>query len=182
MTTIIGVEYEDHSVIIADSLVTDDDGNKYSHPVMDKVRQNGAFLIAGAGEVSPCDIAMRIWKPPSLTTKHKKDIYHFMISKAMPSLRKCLVENGYNFDEADTKKSDVRFHLIVACGGELFDVDQELSVMKNNGGFYGAGSGAHFALGALQAGADIYRAIEIAEHFNAYTAGPFKEYRQDKFN
>jgi hypothetical protein len=45
-----------------------------------------------------------------------------MIVKAMPSLRKCMTENGYNFDE-DTKES--RFQFIMAIGGEIFDVDQE---------------------------------------------------------
>ena len=182
MTTIIGIEYPDHCVIIADSLVTDDEGVKFTHPVMDKVIQNGSLLIAGAGEVVPCDIAMRIWKPPSLTTKHRKDIYNFRISKVIPSLRKCLSENGYNFDEPEAKKSGMRFHFIIACGGELFDVDEDLSVMKNEGGLYGAGSGSQFALGAVKAGADLHTAMEIAEHFSAFTARPFKEYKQDKFN
>ena len=61
MTTIIGVEYDDKSVIVADSRITDDSGKVYSHPVMRKITQRGALLIAGAGEVAPCDIAQNIW-------------------------------------------------------------------------------------------------------------------------
>ena len=89
MTTIIGVEFKDKSVLIADNQVTDDSGRIYRHPQMAKICQRGDFLIAGSGEVSPCDIAQHIWNPPKLTTKDAKDVYHFMISKAMPSLRKC---------------------------------------------------------------------------------------------
>ncbi len=64
MTTIIGVEYKDKSVIVADSRITDDSGKAYSHPFMRKISSRGALLIAGAGEVSPCDIAQNIWIPP----------------------------------------------------------------------------------------------------------------------
>jgi ATP-dependent protease HslVU (ClpYQ) peptidase subunit len=181
MTTIIGVQLDNQALIVSDSLVTDDSGHKYHHPVMEKVRQNGPFLIAGAGEVAPCDIAMHIWKPPSLTTKDKKDIYHFVIAKAMPSLRKCLIENGYDFSESDSKKDETRFSFIMAVGGELFDVDDDLSVMRHNNGYYGIGSGANYAIGALYAGADPVRAVEIACELNAFSAPPITEYKQYKY-
>ena len=174
MTTILGVEYENRCSLIADSRVTDDSGRIYSHPEMVKINERGSFLIAGAGEVTPCDIAQHIWNPPSLTSADKKDIYHFMISKVMPSLRKCLTENGYNFDEEHDKAKDgLRFHFLIAVAGKVFDIDQDLSVMKTDTGFYGVGSGAHIALGALHAGADPLKAIEIASLLTAYTAPPF---------
>ena len=46
MTTIIGVEYKDKSVIVADSRITDDSGKSYSHPLMRKRSSRGALLIA----------------------------------------------------------------------------------------------------------------------------------------
>ena len=48
MTTIIGVQYDDKCVILADNQVTDDNGRKYSHPDMLKISEVGCFLIAGA--------------------------------------------------------------------------------------------------------------------------------------
>ena len=118
----------------------------------------------------PCDIAQHIWDSPTPTKQDKENLYRFMIRKAMPSLRKCMTENGYNFDE-DTKET--RFQFIIAVGGEIFDVDQELSISKSADGVYAAGSGAPYALGAIHAGADAYEAMEIASKLTAFTAGPY---------
>jgi ATP-dependent protease HslVU (ClpYQ) peptidase subunit len=181
MTTIIGIEYEDKSVIVADSRITDDGGKVYSHPLMKKIAQRGALLIAGAGEVSPCDIAQNIWIPPMFTAKDKKDPYRYIIVKAMPSLRKCLIDNGYNFDEPhDKAKEGLRFQFLIAVGGELFDVDQDLAVMKSEDGFYAIGSGGAYALGALYAGADAIAAMEVAARISAYTAAPYDTQEQSK--
>ena len=109
MTTIIGVEYEDGCTLMADSRTTDSEGRIYSHPTITKLNRRGDFIIGGSGEVSPCDITQHIWMPPRLTAADKKDVYHFMIKKAMPSLRKCLKDNGYNFDETQEKGDGSRF-------------------------------------------------------------------------
>lgn len=170
MTTIIGLEYDDSCVIVADSRTTDDNGRVYSHPNVKKISEVGPFLVAGSGETLPCDIAQNIWEPPTPTKSDYKDLYKFMIVKAMPSLRKCLIDNGYNFEE-DTKET--RFTFIIAIGGELFDVDQWLSVMKSDNGVYVAGSGGAYALGALFHGADAYEAMDIAARISVYTAPPY---------
>jgi ATP-dependent protease HslVU (ClpYQ) peptidase subunit len=170
MTTIIGLEYENRCFIVADSQTTDEGGRIYTHPEVEKITANGSFLIAGSGETLPCDIAQHIWESPVPTKQDKENLYRFMIKKAMPSLRKCMTENGYNFDE-DSKET--RFQFIIAVGGEIFDVDQELSISKSADGVYAAGSGAPYALGAIHAGADAYEAMEIASKLTAFTAGPY---------
>lgn len=171
MTTIIGIEYNDKSVVIADSRVTGDDGRIYSHPTMRKITKRGALLVAGAGEVAPCDIAQNIWIPPVFSAKDKKDAYRYMVTKAMPSLRKCLTDNGYNFEE--DKKDGMRFQFLMAIGGELFDIDEDLTVIKSDDNFYSIGSGGPYALGALFAGAEPIKAMEIAAKLSAYTSPPF---------
>lgn len=174
MTTIIGVEYDDHCLIMADSRVTDDDGRVFSHPVMRKIANRGDVIIAGAGEVSPCDVAQNIWVPPTVTVKDKKDPYKYMITKAMPSLRKCLTDNGYNFDEPKDKTTGgTRFQFLIAVGGELFDVDEDLAVMKSDKGLYAIGSGGAYALGALYAHAEPGEAMRIASEVSAFTFPPF---------
>ena len=170
MTTIIGLEYKDRCFLVADSQTTDEGGRIYTHPEVEKITANGLFLIAGSGETLPCDIAQHIWESPVPTKQDRQDLYRFMIKKAMPSLRKCMTENGYNFDE-DSK--EVRFQFIMAVGGEIFDIDQELSISKSADGVYAAGSGAPYALGAIHAGADAYEAMEIASKLTAFTAGPY---------
>lgn len=178
MTTIIGIEYDDHSLIVADSRVTDDSGRIYAHKVMKKIAKRGAVVIAGAGEVAPCDIAQNIWIPPQFTAKDKKDVYRYMITKVMPSLRKCLIDNGYNFEE--DKKDGMRFQFLISVGGEIFDIDEDLSVMKSEDNMYAIGSGGSFALGALYAGADPIDAMEIACKVSAYSAPPFYQEVQYK--
>ena len=102
-----------------------------------------------------------------------------MITKVMPSLRKTLTDNGYNFDESK-EKDDIRFQFIIAFNGELFDIDQDLAVSRDELGFYGAGSGGGYALGALHAGADGEEALEIASKINMHTAPPFYSITQYK--
>lgn len=173
MTTIIGIQYDDNCTLIADNRVTDDSGRIYTHPQMEKLTEIGSFIIGGAGEVSPCDIAQHLWKPPTLTATDRKDVYHFMISKAMPSLRECLKTNGYNFDEPHDEKDGLRFQFLIACNGQLFDVDQDLAVMCSGDGIYGIGSGSAYAIGAIHAGAKPMKAMEIAAKLTAFTSGPY---------
>ena len=173
MTTIIGIQHDGSCTLIADNRVTDDSGRIYTHPEMEKLTEIGPFIIGGSGEVSPCDIAQHLWKPPSLTAADRKNVYHFMISKAMPSLRESLKANGYNFDESHDKDSGARFQFLIACNGEIFDVDQDLAVMKSSDGIYGVGSGSPYAIGALHAGAKPMKAMEIAAKLTAFTSGPY---------
>lgn len=180
MTTLIGIQFEDRCEIYADSRVTDDNGRIYSHPDMKKIVEKGSYLISGSGEVLPCDIAQTIWQPPRLTAKHKENIYGFMISEVMPSLRKCLSDNGYNFDEEQSKKDGQRFHLLIACNGELFDIDQELAISRSELGVYTAGSGGEIAMGAIFAGANPMEALRIAAKLSAFTAPPFYSIKQYK--
>jgi ATP-dependent protease HslVU (ClpYQ) peptidase subunit len=178
MTTIIGIEYNDKSILVADSRVIDDSGRVYAHKVMKKIAKRGSVLIAGAGEVTPCDIAQNIWVPPQFTAKDKKDPYRYMIVKAMPSLRKCLTDNGYTFD--DDKKDGMRFQFLMSVGGEIFDIDEDLSVMKSEDNIYAIGSGGPYALGALHAGAEPMQAMEIASKVSAYSSPPFYQEIQNK--
>ncbi len=76
--------------------------------------------------------------------------------------------------------SNPEFQFIMAVGGEIFDVDQELSISKSADGVYAAGSGAAYALGAIYAGADAYEAMEIASKLTAFTAGPYISKEQPK--
>ena len=181
MTTIVAVQYKDRCVFGADNQVTDGSGRIYRHPAMEKITQKGPYIIAGSGEVQPCDVAQHLWKPPTPTASDKKNIHHFVITKVMPSLRECLKSNGYNFDEPQDKSdSGPRFNFLIAVCGEVFDVSDDLSVCRTDTGLYGVGNGSAYALGALHAGASILQSLEIAASLDAYTSGPFIEVEQRK--
>jgi len=149
---------------------------------MKKISQRGAFLVAGSGEVQPCDVVQHFWIPPKLTAKDSEDIYHFMITKAMTSLRICLTDYGYDFIEGkgEGKAEENRFSFIMAVGGELFDIGDDLSVIRSGDGIYGVGSGSDYAMGALHAGAKPEKAIEIASRLDVNTSGPVQVVEQFK--
>jgi ATP-dependent protease HslVU (ClpYQ) peptidase subunit len=176
MTTIVAVQYRDKVVIGADSLVTA--SRKYNHPAMVKISERNGYLIAGAGEVAACDIAQHIWIPPTPTTADKKDLYHFMIATVIPSLKKAFKDNDYKWEKED--EEETKFAFLVAVNGEVFDIADDFAVCLDKSGFYGIGSGASAALGALRNGATIEESLKIAEAIDPYTGSPFLFHTQEK--
>lgn len=170
MTTIVGIQLADRALIYADNQVTSSN-RKYNHKAMTKITKRGDWHIAGAGEVAALDIAHHIWTPPTPTTKDIKNLYHFVIAKVMPSLRECLANNGWDF-KLETEDA-YRFRLLLMCKGEIFEIDDDLSVCLRDDGFYGIGSGHEFALGALHAGASPLQALEISAKLDLFTGKPF---------
>jgi ATP-dependent protease HslVU (ClpYQ) peptidase subunit len=176
MTTIAAKQTGNKVVIGADSQVTA--VRKYSHPVMAKVTERGQFLIAGAGESAACDIAQHIWIPPNPNATDKKNLYHFMITKVVPSLRQAFKDNDYKYDKDST--DDYNFLFLIAVNGEVFEVADDFSVCIDVDGIYGIGSGSSYAIGALKAGADLNHALSIAANLDAHTSSPFYFYEQVK--
>jgi hypothetical protein len=176
VTTIIAVQDKDGVKFGADSLTTT--SRKYNDPRMVKIVEQGQYIIAGSGLASYCDVAQHIWKPPTPIRADRADMYHFVISRAIPSLKNCLKDNDLNFDFED----DDGFDLLLAVGGEVFYIDQSFSVCLDALGIYAIGSGADYAVGALSAGASMELALEIASKFDPYTSSPFQYVTQDKTN
>ena len=175
MTTIIAVQKKDRVVFGADSQVTAGNGRVQRHGEMVKITQRGSFLIAGSGECAPCDIAQHIWKPPTPKGVEWNDIYHFMVAKVIPSLKACFKEQEYKWDRED---DETKFNFLIAIGGQVFEIADDMSVSLDSTGFYGVGSGSSYAIGALEAGATISEALQIAAKNDAYTSGPFLYYTQ----
>lgn len=174
MTTIIAVQ-DVHGVHFgADSLVTA--GRKYNDPRMVKISERGAFLIAGSGESAACDIAQHIWEPPKILATDKKDLYHFIIAKVVPSLRESFKAQDYKWESSE----ETKFAFLIAVAGEVFEISEDWAVSLTSTGFYGIGSGSSLAIGALEAGATIEEALKIASKHDPYTEEPFLFYEQKK--
>jgi hypothetical protein len=144
---------------------------------MTKVSVRGEYIIAGSGECAPCDIAQHIWVPPTPTAKESKDLYHFMISKVVPSLKLCFKENEYKWDVED---DETKFAFLIIIGGQIFELADDFSVTLDGKGYYGVGSGSDFAIGALNAGATLKEALKIASDNDAFTSPPFIFHTQHK--
>lgn len=178
MTTIVALVKDGSVILGADSQVTDND-RRNNHPKMEKITKNNGYLIAGSGDATPCDILQHIFEPPVPTATERKDLYKFMITKFVPSMREALAENGWKPDPED---KDSGFSMLISFDGELFDIGDDFSVMLNQDGIYGVGNGSKFAIGALYAGASVEEALEIAAKNDIYTSGPFTVIRQSKTN
>ena len=176
MTTIVAKTNATKVLFGTDSLVTAT--RKYTHPNMVKIVERGPYLIAGSGESAACDIIQHIWKPPTPITADRLDLYHFVISRVVPSMKDCFKNNDYKWDEKD---GETKFNFLIAIGGEIFDISDDFAVCIDIDGIYGIGSGSSIAIGALKAGASIKKALEIAADKDPYTGGPFYFYEQDKW-
>lgn len=177
MTTIIGLQAKDSCLLVADSRVTDDSGRTYHHPNMTKISKRGKFLVAGAGLTQPCDIVQHSWRPPTPSPNAYKDLYHFMIADVVPSIRTALAVGGY---VPDKESEEPDFIFLIAIKGVIFEIDETLSVLMRDDGIYGIGSGAPYAIGALQAGANWRKAMQIAAKNNVFTSAPFITHKQTR--
>lgn len=174
MTTIIGVQYEGSCFLAADSRTTNEIGRPYHHEKVSKITSRAGYLIAGAGDPQACDIIQHMWNPPK--NDKKLDDYEFFVTKVCGSIRDCLEKNKYQKDKSD---KDGGFIFLIAYNGIIYEVDETFTIYLREDGVYGIGSGARYAVGAIQAGADWEKALEIAEKNDIYTGSPFTYFKQE---
>ena len=167
MTTIIGAELEDRVVMIADTLVSADNAT-YKDPRMSKITESGQYLIGVSGDVGVCNIINHIWKPPTPTVKDK-DLFKFVITKVIPTLKSVLDNNA---------KKEYEFQILLAVRGQLFEIDDDYATTVHQEGFYAIGSGGDYAMGALFSGVTPMQSIEVAAKLDPKTGGDFQEFTQ----
>ena len=169
MTTVLAIKHDKGVTFAADTQATGEGGDIYR---VVKVRQNGNFIIAGAGDCAPLDIALHLWKPPVCTVNDREDLLHFMIVKAIPSLKKIFKDNDYEYDPSPDAKQD-GFTLILAVNGEIFVVEKEFDVSQPQFNVAGVGSGSPYAIGAIRTGASLQDALDVAAENDANSSAPF---------
>lgn len=160
MTTIIGIQRRDGFLLAADSVTNSD--RSYEHKDVKKITEVGDYVLAGAGVSRYCDIITYGWQPPIYDNSEP---YTFMVSKFIPEMRKMHDETGY------TLKDDDGFEFIVGLKNNLYYIAEDYSVLRTKTNVYGIGSGSAYAIGAIDAGADIIKAIKIASKYDIHTGG-----------
>ena len=144
MTTLVGIELEDRTVLAADSQITEDNLRTVSLTTP-KIVSIGKYLLGITGDSRPGDILTYNWTPPSYKGA---DPVQWMGKKVLPSILAAFKENGYDPYEA-VKEKDSGFDYLVAFNGNLFHIAVDLSFIQNRKNIYGLGSGGQFALGYL---------------------------------
>jgi len=178
MTTIVAVCKNGNVTMGADAQVTDN-SRPSKHVNMEKITKNNGYLIAGSGDSQPCDILQHIFIPPVPTVQERKNLYKFMIVKFVPAMREVLEDNGW---KPSTEDKESGFNMLFAFDGEVFDIGDDFSVLLNDNGIYGVGSGSPYAMGALYAGVSVEKALDIATINDIYTSGPYQIVKQQKQN
>ena len=80
---------------------------------MAKIVERGPYIIAGAGESAACDIIQHIWKPPAPIAADRADLYHFIVSRVVPSMKQCFKDNDYKWDDdKDDENEEYKFNTI----------------------------------------------------------------------
>jgi ATP-dependent protease HslVU (ClpYQ) peptidase subunit len=171
MTTILAVQYDDKVMFGADSQTTANTGKRYTHPSMTKLTEKGHYIVACAGDVAACDIVHHLWSPPNPKVADWQNIYVFVVTKVVPSLKECFKLHEYKWQ--NEKDDEGGFTILLAIGGVVYEIDDDMSVSLDQGGLYGIGSGSDVGLGALACGVTLKKALTIAAKFDVYTAAPF---------
>jgi ATP-dependent protease HslVU (ClpYQ) peptidase subunit len=176
MTTAIAFQGPDFAILGADSQVTDGDKRILS-PSTPKIVKLGKYLLAVRGDCRPGDILTYNWKPPAFDGT---DPVKFMGKKIVPAIIAAFRANGYDFD-----KDGASFGFLLAFGGNVFEIGDDLSINQSADGLYAIGSGSAYALGALAGqlpnlvkddwAADwILEALAISAKYDINTAAPFQ--------
>lgn len=170
MTTIIGRDTHEGCVLAADALTTSD-GRPFAGPSIRKIVARGEYLLAASGAGGLCDHITHVWKPPKYTGGA---VYDVLTASVVPSLMKSL----RNSDMLTGDKEENTFQLLLAVAGEVFQIEADGTVLDDESGLYGIGSGAAYALGAIEAGATLTEALDIAAVYDVYTRAPMQIVRQ----
>lgn len=176
MTTVIAVKHAKGVTFAADTQATGEGGDIYR---VVKVQEIGPYLVGGAGDCAPLDIAQYLWKPPIPTATDMKNLLRFMIVKVIPSLKKVFKENDYEYNSALEARQD-GFTLVVVLHGEIFVIEKEFDVSTPQFNVAGIGSGSAYAIGAIRTGASIEDAMSVAAENDVNTSAPFTIIHQSR--
>lgn len=177
MTTIAALQTGDGWVIASDGQTTSNDRPFTSrHQPKVIVKADYAFAVAGKG--SACDVACHRWMlPPSAADgASEEQVYQHMVRLVAPSLRREFDAQGVALGE------DESFQMIIAHKGLLFQIEYDFTVLLDDFGMYAIGSGAPYALGAMEAGATPAQAVQIASKFDVWTDQFSAEIREANLN
>ena len=171
MTTVIAVKHDKGVTFAADSQVTDVN-RPFVHSEMTKMVDGGRYVMGMAGELTAMQAIEHRWTIPMPSARSTLSLFKFAITKIIPSLRE-FIDEAKLFSDKQKESDATLFSILLAIDGTLLEIDDDYGVAMRDDGFHAIGSGSDYAIGALCAGADIGRALEIAALNDINTSAPF---------
>lgn len=199
MTTIVALQGDGFAVVATDSRISSMDSSGFAYQIStlgsgsSKIAQNGKYLLGAAGDVRAINILHHAFTPPAPTPAVKgKKLDAFITNKFIPALRECFDEHGYSTPDNDEKDhiAEQGSTILVVINATIYIIENDYSWTSDNIGIYALGSGAPYALGALQALLTrkpsitqaktlLTKALTIASKFDPHTGPPIQAYTQD---
>ena len=155
MTTIIAMNTLDDQAIYADSLIN---GSGIATPYSRKIMSLPPRCVMGSCGLAyvECMVYARLASYQRTADLHDIFVYTHMLEPL-------------TLKPEDTKD----FEMLLLFEGTTYVMFEELVPVCIPGPWTARGSGAHFAIGALSAGASPLQALRIAAQYDIGTAGPF---------
>jgi ATP-dependent protease HslVU (ClpYQ) peptidase subunit len=196
MTTLVGVQGDGFAVVGADGLITsyDEAGSAYQKSVLasgsSKVFTNGKYILGAAGDVRAINLLQHAFQPPTPTPGMRgKKLDSFITVKFIPALRACFDQHGYSPPESKDSKDHIAQHdstILTVVNSTIYMIEGDYSWINEATGFYVAGTGGAYALGALQAISDgkkltqekakatVVKALTIAAKYDPNSGPPYQ--------
>ena len=167
MTTVIAKKNANGSVTIGfDSQVTPSNGT-----VQKVTDVNGQFVLGVSGYLRYLDILQYTDVPKVHEAELESEDFDargYLITNVIPAWIKVLKDSFQ--DIPDTREDWMGGSVLLVICGRIFTIGQEFSVVEHEE-YAGIGSGSAYALGALAAGKNVQKALEIAASLDVYTGG-----------
>lgn len=165
MTTIVAVKTETDIKFAWDSQVT------WQGRAMlgcEKVFDNGpvTFGVAGSGRAG--DILKHMDIPGRREYEPDFDNEHWIVTELVPAIVTAFQDVSAG---GEGQPFDVDGHIILAVDGVIGYLASDLCWAEDASGIYAVGSGSDYAIGALEAGASVKKAVEVAVKWDLYSGG-----------
>lgn len=199
MTTIVGIQGDGFSILCTDSRVStvDEDGFvSYIQTLgqsMSKIAQSGPYLIGVAGDIRAINLVNYAFQPPAPPPSMRgKKLDEFVTTKFIPALRECFDSNGYSPPTKETSDHVAQqgSTLLMSINRTIYQIDNDYAWTVDSSGLYAIGTGAFYALGALNilcpnsptiimAKRHVMKALSTAAKYDPHTGHPYNTYIQD---
>lgn len=142
----------------------------------EKVFKVDDFIIGCTSSFRMIQLLRFSFKPPEIK---RKNIYEYMCTDFINSVRDCFKEGGYLQKYSDGDEKGGTF--LVGYKNRLFRIENDFQVAENLNGIDAVGCGSDFALGSLHILSKqnltpkekVLKSLEVASFFSAGVSSPF---------
>jgi ATP-dependent protease HslVU (ClpYQ) peptidase subunit len=196
MTTIVGLQGDGFAVVATDSRISSMDSAGFAYQVgtlsagTSKIAQCGKYLLGAAGDVRAINLLHHAFVPPTPTPQTRgKKLDQFITMKFVPYLKDTFEEAGYTAASKD-EPAEHGSTILAVINSTIYIIEGDYSWTSDNNGIYAIGTGAPYALGAIQAllpkgtfspqqaKTILTKALNITAKFDPYTGPPVQTFAQ----